>query len=238
MATTIALSRIWLRNRQTAYARRYTSQKDKMKRKKKRDIFSFLFVPHYDELSLFTMSFVCVLLILVNNPPHKWNMLYFTSSPGGIGSLLIFLPFLVGMFLCVYHAFSDRMKSRLEKKLMIFFAAIINGFSGIWGGTYILIHSSGWALSIFPIWNIVSGYILLGLLRDDDIEEECIGDKNVSLIQVLAGSIIIFGIFSLCHFVFNLIWSATFSICIVWATNINSRFNSLIFSERVKSTQG
>lgn len=208
-----------------------------MKHYKKQNFFSFLFVPNYDELSLFTMSFVCILLILVNNPPHKWTMQNFTFSTEGIGTLFIFLPFLVGMFLCIYHAFTDREKSSLEKKLMVFFAAIINGFSGIWGGTYLLLHSSGWALSIFPIWNIISGYILLGLLRADEIEEECIGDENVSLTQVLVGSIIILGIFSICHFVFNLIWSATFSICIVWSTNINSTFNSLIFRERIKLTQ-
>jgi len=208
-----------------------------MKRKKKRNFFSFLFVPHYDELSLFTMGFVCILLILASNPPHKWNIQNFTLSSDGFGSLLIFLPLLAGMCLCLFHAFSERKKSSFEKKLMIFFAAIINGFSGIWSGTYILVHSSGWGLSIFPIWNIISGYILLSMLRVSGIEEGCIGDENVPLVQALVGVIIIFGLFYICHIIFNLNWAATFSICIGWSTSIHSGFNSLIFRERIKFTQ-
>lgn len=208
-----------------------------MSHKKKSNFFSFLFVPHYDELSLFTMSFVFILLLLVNNPPHKWNFRDISITSDNLGLILIMMAFLAGLFLCIYHAFSKRRKTLFEKKLMMFFAAIINGFTGIWGGTYILVHSGGWGLSVFPIWNIISGYMLIGLLRTSNIEEECIGDEDVTFLQILMSTTVVSAIFYICHYVFVLNWAMTFSICVAWATNLNSSLNLLVFKERIKLTQ-
>jgi hypothetical protein len=200
------------------------------------NFFSFLFVPHYDELSLFSMSYICILLLIVNISPSDWSIENVSFQPECVGLLIIFIPFLVGMGLCLYHAFTNRTKTNIEKKLMIFFAAIINGFSAIWAGTYILVHSQKWGLSIFPIWNIISGYILLTLLRSTDIEEETISDQNVTFGQLGVGTLFVTGIFYFCYFVFNLNWAATFSICIAWSTNLYNSINSLIFRERIKIT--
>jgi hypothetical protein len=201
------------------------------------NFFSFLFVPHYDELSLFSMSYICILLLIVNISPSDWSIENVSFQPEGVNLLIIIIPFLVGMGLCLYHAFTNRKKTNIEKKLMIFFAAIINGFSAIWAGTYILVHSQKWGLSIFPIWNIISGYILLTLLRSADFEEETISDQNVTLGQLGVGTLFVTGIFYLCYFVFNLNWAATFSICIAWSTNLYNSINSLIFREKIKITQ-
>jgi len=208
-----------------------------MIKQRRRNFFSFLFVPHYDELSLFTMSYIFILLVLVNNPPGTWNFSNISITVFHPGLILILSAFLGGLVLCIYHAFSQRKKTSFEKKIMMFFAAIINGFTGIWGGTYILVHSNEWTLSVFPIWNIISGYILIGLLRTSNIEEECIADENVTIGQILLSSTIVTGIFYVCHYVFVLNWAMTFSISVAWATNLSSPVNSLVFRERLKTTQ-
>ena len=208
----------------------------KMRKKGNRKFFSFLFAPHYDELALFMMSYVLILLVLANNPLRTWNLKNFSIKADHPGLILIVAIFSGGFILCLYHAFSGRRKTPLEKKIMMFFAAIMNGFAGIWSGTYILVHSKGWAFSIFPVWNIISGYILILFLRTSRMEE-CIGDENITLGRLFLSGAIATGIFYVCHFIFVLNWAMTFSICVAWATSLSSSFNALVFRERTKITQ-
>jgi hypothetical protein len=62
---------------------------------------------------------------------------------------------------------------------MLIFAVLLTGFSGIWGGTYMLVHSPGW-LMVFPLWNIISGWILIGSLKGGSITEDNISDEKWS----------------------------------------------------------
>lgn len=122
-----------------------------MKSEKDQSLFLSLFIPNYDELSLFIMAYVCILLLGFNYKELKGSLAQTSVSLRDLEiALLIFLPLIIGTALCLYHAFSAREKTNIEKKFMIFFAAIINGFSGIWYRTYILVNSSGWGLSLFP----------------------------------------------------------------------------------------
>ena len=208
-----------------------------MNRKSKNGFFSKIFIPHYDELSLFSMSYVLVLLILVHKPPWNWTLANFKFKFDNIFFLVLIFGFLSGMFLCLFHAFSNRQKTLIEKKVMVFFAAILNGFSGIWAGTYILYNPVAWGLSLFPLCNIISGFILLALLRGGGIDEGCIDDDNVSVKRVLSIIIIVTGIFSICHFYFNLVWAINFSICMTWSTNINHVSDSLPLRGSLKRFQ-
>ena len=208
-----------------------------MNRKSKSGSISRFFIPHYDELSLFLMSYVLILLILVHKPPWTWKLTNIKFKLDNIFFLLLIVGFLLGMFLCLFHAFSKRQKTLIEKKVMVFFAAILNGFSGIWGGTYILINSNGWGLSIFPLWNIINGFFLLALLRGGGIDEDCIDDDNVPLKRVLFSMILVTGIYSICHFYFDFVWAISFSICMTWSTNINHVSESLPLRESLKRFQ-
>ena len=201
-------------------------------------IFSFLFIPHYDELSLFVMGYICILILAVNANITVSTFKDFSfSGPGTSFFIVLFLPLLFGMLLCLYHAFTNRKKTRIEKKIMLLFAAVINGFSGIWGGTYILTHTKGF-IAVFPIWNIISGFILLNFLKEDRfsdsyIEDDCISDENVSPSEIIVGAVIITVIFYVCYCMFDLNWAATFSICIAWATSMNRTFNSMLHKLRM-----
>ena len=158
------------------------------------------FIPDCDELSLFTMSFTCILLI-ATNVGAKWKSYNISFSNFDFGSFVICLLFVSGLILCFYHAFSNRPKKLIEKKLMIFFAVIVNGFSGIWGGTYLLLHGQRF-LNLFPIWNIVNGVLLIGMLRAGALNEDNIADDNVSFTDLVVGSTVVCIVFFFCNFIF------------------------------------
>jgi len=50
------------------------------------------------------------------------------------------------------------------------------------------------------------------------VDEFCITDDNVNTPQVVAGIVVLFVGFAICHFMLRLHWSLTFSICVAFAT--------------------
>jgi len=198
-----------------------------MNNPKQRGRFESLLLPQFDEGSLFTMSYLCILLFAVNSSPTEWNLNDLRFNEDSLKGILILIPFLSGMFLCIYHAFSDRRKTNLEKKLMMIFAAFINGFAGIWAGTYLLVHEIYSWYGIFPIWNIITGYILLASIRTTDIEEDIISDENIGLGQLLITTLFTTVLFVMCFHVWNINWAATFSICIAAVGSLNTFMDSV-----------
>jgi len=202
----------------------------------KRGFFEEFFLPHYDELSLFSISYVCTLLFLVNIKSFSLENTEFTVSYDAFLLAMLCLILLSGYLLSFYHAFTDRRKTLIEKKLMLVYAAIVCGFSGIWSGTYMLVESPN-MLIVFPIWNIISGWILLGALREGSLTEENVGDENVRFGQVASNTIIISCVFFFCYIFLKLNWAATFSICLVWVTTLNGSINQVSMKERIKNNQ-
>ena len=193
---------------------------------KKITILSF-FIPTYDEVTLFAMSFACSLLLLTSAFSIKWNISESMLRGDDLSSLVIAAFFLAGLVLSIYHAFTDRPKTEFEKMLMVIFAVILNGFSGIVAGTYVLEEVRGW-LMIFPILNIVNGAFLLVMLRSNVISSDNVSDERVSLTHVaLTGTLIVI-LFIICQYVLNLLWMQTLTICVVYSTNFNRNINHLI----------
>jgi hypothetical protein len=183
------------------------------------------FVPTYDELSLFLMAVTLIVLYLTNGRMRE-EVIGFAMR-GDILRLCIYLPiFLAGMFLSLYHVFTPRAKTDIEKGIMMLFAVTMNAASGIIAGLYMWKHFRGW-LVIFPIWNIVNGILLLLMLRLKIIDEECISDRNMTAAQVIIGLAAVLSIFALCNFVFHLYWAITFSICIVYTTSFDKAVQSV-----------
>jgi hypothetical protein len=77
-----------------------------------------------------------------------------------------------------------------------------------------------WQL-VFPIWNIANGVLLLLMLRLKVIDENCISDREATLVQIILGLTAVLVIFLLCNYVFKLYWAITFSICIVYTTSFD-----------------
>ena len=140
---------------------------------------------------------------------------------------MLILVFLSGLLLSLYHAFTNRPKTEIEKKLMVFFAVILNGFSGIWAGTHYLQTSVGW-LTVFPVLNIANGLVLIIMLRAGAIDHSNIDDDNVSLGQVAVAAVTVVLVFAVCRCILNLVWAEMLSICVVYATNLNRPVKTLL----------
>jgi hypothetical protein len=185
------------------------------------------FVPVYDELSLFLMAVTLILLYIVNITMrvqiHNWISEYSNAWVYIIGAI-----FLCGLGLSVYHAFTKIEKTDVEKWGMLVFAVLANAVSGIVAGLYVLKTDNvrNW-LIIFPIWNIINGALLLLMLRFRIIDEECISDRDATLVQIILGLIAVLIIFIFCNYVFKLYWAITFSICIVYTTSFDKALQSI-----------
>jgi len=187
----------------------------------------YYIIPQYDEVTLFAMSFSCVLLVVFNFYSVNWGESLELDRNGTIVYIFMILVFFLGLLLSIYHAFTDRPKSQVEKFLMLFFAVTLNVFSGFCGGVYALSRTDGWFI-IFPILNIINALILLFMYRTNIVDEHNIADENASLIQIIFTSIVVVTLFVLCNHMYNLIWIQTLSICVVYATNIGRRIEPLI----------
>jgi hypothetical protein len=191
--------------------------------------FCRFFIPQYDEIVLFAMSFTCVLLLVTGAlsvnyqkialvPPQEYDPRIIAAS--GI--------FIAGLALSLYHAVVLRPATQLQKSFMLFFAVIVNAFSGFMASGYELTGTSGW-LIVFPILNMVNSVLLLIMWRARAFDESCIIDRHAQKGQVVLAAAIVLGLYYLCHVVYNLIWIQTFSICLVYSTNFIKVIESWVF---------
>jgi hypothetical protein len=193
-------------------------------------------IPTYDELSLFLMAFVLLILSATNTQMRADIYSILMTAPGLGGRLFVLILLcLVGLFLSLYHVFIRRKIPEWEKHFMVLFAVIANAGTGIAAGIHMIKGTAGWLL-IFPIWNIVNGVLLLLMLRLKIINEDCISDHTVTSGRVIIGLITVLIIFALCNFVFKLYWALTFSICVIYATSFDRALQS-IFPSRTDSTK-
>lgn len=186
-------------------------------------------IPQYDELALFLMS-SAFLLVFVHEVFYRGNTLAIRSQDIGLPVALAVLFFTAGLALSVYHVFVDRPKARHEKAAMLFFAVIACGASGIMAGMHIAEESIGLML-IFPLWNIASGLLLLGMYRAGSIDEENISDTNTRPLRVAFGLLVIILIFVLASFVLELHWAVVFSICVAYASSFSAFVTDLASTE-------
>jgi hypothetical protein len=190
------------------------------------NILRSLFIPTFNEVSLFSMSLTCLLLIITNFKFH----IVFTSNPPANGHyevLIVYAVFAGGLLLSIFHAFSTREKSSLEKIFMLFFACFICGFVGIWSGTYLWYRTESW-YRIFPVWNVISSYFLLCSVRDSTAIDDRILDTDASPLEIGLSTVLTLVVFSVSQYLFKLYWAATFSITVAYATNINAPVLNLI----------
>jgi hypothetical protein len=180
---------------------------------------SRLLIPRYDEISLFTMSVAFILLYLTDEELRIDAYKFVYTDIDIRGYFFIFIVF-SGMVLSLIHIILKREKTDIEKTLMLIFAIMVNGLSGIAAGSYMLKNAHG-VLMIFPIWNIINGVLLLLMFRLNFIDESCIVGENTPIFKTIVGSIAVFSAFYVCQYMFELYWAVTFSICVAYATNLS-----------------
>jgi DNA-directed RNA polymerase subunit RPC12/RpoP len=185
------------------------------------------FIPTYDELSLFIMAITLILLYITNSTMrgqiHKWMI-----TQHSIWAYILAVIFVCGLCLSIYHIFTTREKTDIEKWGMLLFAVLANAVTGIIAGVYVIKNTTvhDWLL-VFPIWNIVNGALLLMMLRLRIIDEECISDRDATASEVIIGLVAVLVILIFCNYVFKMHWAITFSICIIYATSFDRALQSV-----------
>jgi len=185
-----------------------------------------LATPSYDEVSLFLMSITMVLIFICNPGVRKQSLDFVFSITGIFWGGIYVIMYSCGLALSIYHIFSSRQKNNSEKYLMMFFAVLTNGISGICAGVYVFKNSIIW-LAVLPIWNIVSGAVLILMLWGDIIRRQCISDQDATIVQAVIGLAAILAIFFICSYLLGFHWAITFSICVAYSTSFDRVFRRL-----------
>lgn len=158
-------------------------------------------------------------LLITDDTLHTYILSNFDFLDPRIIFSVLFI--LIGIALSIYHIFSQRPKSKFEKSFMLMFAVIANGAAGMIGGAYLYEQSSGY-LQIFPFLNIISGFTLFVLWRFEYLNESHVSDRDSSRAEIYISLISVFVLLILLHRVYQLHWAIIFSMCVFYATSINS----------------
>ena len=215
----------------------------------------FLF-PTFSDLSLFMIGLSFLLVFLFNESLRSglYKILREPQKAPSIFALLLFVA--GGLVLSLFHVFSKREITRIEKHAMLCFAIVTNAVCGILASLHILgispedprafsiLHISDMFNSadgpsvvsriflILPVWNILNCIFLLMSLRVGLIDESNISDEQADRMEVLLSFIVTGCIFVVCQFLFKLYWAITFSICVIYATSFGDALGSVFHPER------
>lgn len=198
------------------------------------NFFKRTFLPTYDEPSLFVMG-LSFFLIFCADLELRLSVQNLVMD-GDVRSFFAGGIFFMGMLLSVYHFFSARPKSDFEKYAMLAFVVLANASAGWVAGMRVLDDTIGW-LAVFPLWNILTAVMLLLFWRFKLINESNISDENAgSFLELILSITAVIVIFSVCKFWLKLHWSEIYSICVVYATNINA-MGSQLLQEKAQSAK-
>jgi DNA-directed RNA polymerase subunit RPC12/RpoP len=191
-------------------------------RRAEQQLFSFL-VPRYDDLTLFALGLLFVLLWLVN-PDLQQDLIGLFTSPWSRGQVMVFLVVVtaaaaVGLALSLVNVFLRREKSAPEKYAMLAFAITVTAGTGLYAGGRLLNHSEGWLL-VFPAWNILNACLLI-LSSLTIVDTSCITDEPASLPQLVITAICVPVLLAVCQS-FELHWATTYSIAVAYTMSLHN----------------
>jgi hypothetical protein len=142
---------------------------------------------------------------------------------------------LAGFVLSLFHAVVDRPKTNLEKSFMLFFAVLVNAFSGFMAGSYDLTQVHGWLIA-FPILNMINSVILLFMWRAGVLDESSISSQHAPRGQIMLATAMVLLLYYLCTIVYNFSLVQTLSICLVYSANFLRLFEKLILRPPTSGT--
>lgn len=199
------------------------------------------FLPSYNRLSLFLISISMLMVlvasdecrralfrVLIGRVPKGMPWIFILANP----MIWLLLVLLGGAALCVCRLFTARWQSNPVKWLMLWFAVLVNVFTGIYAGQYMLRQIEdprAYYLYIFPVWNIVNSVVLFALFRYGQVTPKDVSDEDVSILQAVMGTLIAVIVFVLCHYVFKWYWAITYSVCVVYATGFSHAIQQVLF---------
>ena len=186
------------------------------------------FIPSFDELTIFCMSYSVIFLFVINAGFRAEFSSFFLTNPRGI---ILFIMAIIGMAFSVFHVLSSRYKKPFEKLFMLLFVVFMNLMAGFFGFFHVLsdlVHHVDIYSLIFPIWNFGYAFYLVALMRVHILDETAIRDENAPFYCTMFSVVLISVILLLCQFYFQLYWVFSFSIALFYVSIFNQFLIGLV----------
>lgn len=193
-------------------------------RNKTTNVFDY-FIPKYTEATMFLTSLATFLLFVMETSLREGIIDIFISD-FFIAVIILFIS--LGFFLCIYYAFNEKIIIKQNKDFMLVFVIVINVFVGMNATFYLMDTASGLNI-IFPLVNYFNALFLAFAFRHNIINANSILDVQAKKSEILIGSILVIVIFFYSKYILGNHWALTFSICLVYTTNINNIIRKLLF---------
>ena len=182
-----------------------------------------MFLPSYDESSIFLMNFTFLLLFIFNRSCRTEILSYYSPPAnadyrGAIFAIIVTLMFIGGVTASIFHIIAKGKKEELAEMLMKFSAMLVNGVAGIACGVYMMKNGINFIV-ISPLWNILMGIILL--YQIGFIETVCFDQKDASYQQVFFGVLSCVLLFVIFNTFYELYWAISFSVIVNYVMGIN-----------------
>lgn len=180
--------------------------------------------PSYDEVSIL-VACVAAVALFATHPELRRQVAGLLMEARSSREVLAFLMWagvvVGGLALSLYHVFSARPKTSDEKAGMGVFAMALTGIAGVVSGAEVLESqpASPWNWhAVLPLWNVVSGVVLLYVMALDP--EDTVTDENATVTEGVLALTVAAGVFSYCEYVAHFTWAMTFSACVAYATTL------------------
>lgn len=174
------------------------------------------FSPRYDEVTLFVMSSSAILLFLLD-AAFRSVVISEVTEPSDL-RMYALLPFLAGgLVLSLVQGFIRHEKREFEREMMLMFAVFFQAFSGFFAAFHLLVNPAWTIHWIFPLWNIISGILLLLMYRMQIVGIGAIIDTRVSRGQIAICILPVAGFIFLNHVVLGMHWSIILSMSVALA---------------------
>jgi hypothetical protein len=174
------------------------------------------FTPRYDEVTLFVMSSSAILLFLLD-AAFRSVVISEVAEPSDL-RMYALLPFLAGgLVLSLVQGFIRHEKREFEREMMLMFAVFFQAFSGIFAAFHLVVNPAWTIHWIFPLWNFVSGILLLMMYRMQIVGIGAIIDTRVSRVQIAICILPVAVFIFLNNVVLGMHWSVILSMSVALA---------------------
>lgn len=185
-------------------------------------------IPKYNEVKFFLLTLIFLLITSTNSEVRNRYLHDIVNKDAGVVLAIL----LVGIFLSFFYIISSKEIPKFSRMLLLFYALIVNLLVSIEAYWYISSYVQGWYI-VFPFINAANAFIvaILFIKRTNIVLDASIVSKQSTYAEIIVGSSLVCVIFFVSQYVLNNYWAITFSICLVYATNLNEFINR-VFIEK------
>lgn len=194
-------------------------------------------IPKYTEVKFFLFSLVFLLIFSTNPGIRNKYIIEIIDKDAGFIPLVV----LLGIGMSFFYVFSSREMSKFSRMILLFYAAMVNFFVSMEAYQYLSNYRQGLYI-ILPLINAINAFIAIALIVKSTrlMIDNSIVSKQATYSEIIVGSILVFIIFFVSQYILNNYWAITFSMCLVYASNLNELINGVlvrrffVFGDRMK----